>query len=101
MITNASLIALRGRLLNCTEVCPEFSIEILTHTLSEQKVLTMWISSWYEGNPIAQVNTKAWRNACCGRRSMMVEGYAHVAPQGLQSAANRLDKMTATYGEWN
>lgn len=82
----------------------------------------------YEGNPIGQVNTKAWRNALqragildfrwhdlrhtfatwhreAGtpthelqrlggwKTQSMVERYAHVAPEGLQSAAGRLDAM--------
>lgn len=80
----------------------------------------------YEGNPIVQVNTKAWRNALKragiddfrwhdlrhtfatwhreagtpthelqrlgGWKTLeMVERYAHVAPEGLQIAASRLD----------
>jgi integrase len=80
----------------------------------------------YEGNPIVQVNTKAWRNALQRadihdfrwhdlrhtfttwhrevgtpthelqrfggwKTQSMVERYAHVAPEGLQSAASRLD----------
>lgn len=82
----------------------------------------------YEGNPIVQVNTKAWRNALQragiqdfrwhdlrhtfatwhreagtpthelqrlgGRKTQsMVERYAHVAPEGLQFAASRLDSF--------
>lgn len=82
----------------------------------------------YEGNPIVQVNTKAWRAALKragiedfrwhdlrhtfatwhreagtptwelqrlgGWKSQeMVERYAHVAPDGLQFAASRLDNM--------
>lgn len=82
----------------------------------------------YEGKPIAQVNTKAWRRALeraeiadfrwhdlrhtfatwhreAGtpthelqrlggwKTQSMVERYAHVAPSGLQHAANRLDSM--------
>ncbi|WP_439605743.1 tyrosine-type recombinase/integrase [Hydrogenophaga sp.] len=82
----------------------------------------------YEGNPIVQVNTKAWRNALLRaeihdfrwhdlrhtfatwhreagtpthelqrlggwKTQSMVERYAHVAPEGLQFAANRLDAM--------
>jgi integrase len=82
----------------------------------------------YEGNPIVQVNTKAWRNALQrariqdfrwhdlrhtfatwhfeagtptyelqrlggGKTQSMVERYAHVAPEGLQFAANRLDSF--------
>lgn len=82
----------------------------------------------YEGHPIVQVNTKAWRNAL-GRANIhdfrwhdlrhtfatwhreagtpthelqrlggwktqsMVERYAHVAPEGLQLAAVRLDVL--------
>ncbi len=84
----------------------------------------------YEGNPISQVNTKAWRNALqrsgiedfswhdlrdtfatwhreAGtpthelqrlggwKTQSMVEKYAHVAPEGLQVAAGRLDKLMA------
>ena len=80
----------------------------------------------YEGGPVAQVNTKAWRNALqragiqnfrwhdlrhtfatwhreAGtpthelqrlggwKTQSMVERYAHVAPEGLQLAASRLD----------
>ena len=80
----------------------------------------------YEGNPIIQVNTKAWRNALLRanihdlrwhdlrhtfatwhreagtpthelqrlggwRTQSMVERYAHVAPEGLQVAASRID----------
>ena len=85
----------------------------------------------YEGHPIVQVNTKAWRNAL--RRAgiedfrwhdlrhtfatwhreagtpthelqrlggwktqSMVERYAHVAPEGLQLAASRLDNVLST-----
>lgn len=87
----------------------------------------------YEGNPIVQVNTKAWRNALVragiedfrwhdlrhtfatwhreagtpthelqrlgGWKTLeMVERYAHVAPEGLQFAANRLDNaLSSTY----
>lgn len=87
----------------------------------------------YEGNPIVQVNTKAWRNALQragiedfrwhdlrhtfatwhrqagtpthelqrlgGWKTLeMVERYAHVAPEGLQIAANRLDNvLSGTY----
>ena len=61
----------------------------------------------YEGNPVAQVNTKAWRNALqrAGIQDFggMISGiplrhgierYAHVAPaDGLQKAANRLDRL--------
>lgn len=82
----------------------------------------------YEGNPIVQVNTKAWRNALqragihdfrwhdlrhtfatwhreAGtptyelqrlggwKTQSMVERYAHVAPDGLQFAASRLDSF--------
>ncbi|MES2414809.1 MAG: site-specific integrase [Pseudomonadota bacterium] len=82
----------------------------------------------YEGNPIVQVNTKAWRNALeraeihdfrwhdlrhtfatwhreAGtpthelqrlggwKTQSMVERYAHVAPEGLQIAADRLDSF--------
>ncbi|MES2192239.1 MAG: site-specific integrase [Pseudomonadota bacterium] len=82
----------------------------------------------YEGTPIVQVNTKAWRNALVRaeihdfrwhdlrhtfatwhreagtpthelqrlggwKTQSMVERYAHVAPEGLQSAAGRLDSM--------
>ncbi len=82
----------------------------------------------YEGSPIRQVNTKAWRNALhragiedfrwhdlrhtfatwhreAGtpthelqrlggwKTQSMVERYAHVAPEGLQLAANRLDNL--------
>jgi integrase len=82
----------------------------------------------YEGNPITQVNTKAWRNALkraefedlrwhdlrhtfatwhreAGtpthelqrlggwKTQSMVERYAHVAPEGLQFAASRLDAL--------
>jgi integrase len=82
----------------------------------------------YEGQPIVQVNTKAWRNALKragiedfrwhdlrhtfatwhreagtpthelqrlgGWKTLsMVERYAHVAPEGLQVAANRLDSL--------
>ncbi|MEO9041394.1 MAG: site-specific integrase [Rhodoferax sp.] len=82
----------------------------------------------YEGNPIVQVNTKAWRNALqragildfrwhdlrhtfatwprdAGtpthelqrlggwKTQSMVERYAHVAPEGLQFAASRLDSL--------
>lgn len=82
----------------------------------------------YEGNPIVQVNTKAWRNALqragildfrwhdlrhtfatwhreAGtpthelqrlggwKTQSMVERYAHVAPEGLQFAASRLDTL--------
>lgn len=81
-----------------------------------------------EGNPIVQVNTKAWRNALkrAGtpnfrwhdqrhtfatwhreartpthelqrlggwKTQSMVERYAHVAPEGLQLAANRRDSF--------
>jgi integrase len=84
----------------------------------------------YEGNPIVQVNTKAWRNALKragienfrwhdlrhtfatwhreagtpthelqrlgGWKTLeMVERYAHVAPEGLQVAASRLDNVMA------
>jgi integrase len=87
----------------------------------------------YEGNPIVQVNTKAWRNALTragiedfrwhdlrhtfatwhreagtpthelqrlgGWKTLeMVERYAHVAPEGLQVAASRLDNvLSGTY----
>nr|WP_315465706.1 site-specific integrase [uncultured Rhodoferax sp.] len=87
----------------------------------------------YEGNPIVQVNTKAWRNALSragiddfrwhdlrhtfatwhreagtpthelqrlgGWKTLeMVERYAHVAPEGLQVAASRLDNaLSSTY----
>lgn len=87
----------------------------------------------YEGNPIVQVNTKAWRNALLragiddfrwhdlrhtfatwhreagtpthelqrlgGWKTLeMVERYAHVAPEGLQVAAFRLDNaLSGTY----
>lgn len=87
----------------------------------------------YEGNPIVQVNTKAWRNALQragiedfrwhdlrhtfatwhrqagtpthelqrlgGWKTLeMVERYAHVAPEGLQIAASRLDNvLSGTY----
>lgn len=87
----------------------------------------------YEGNPIVQVNTKAWRNALVragiadfrwhdlrhtfatwhreagtpthelqrlgGWKTLeMVERYAHVAPEGLQIAASRLDNvLSVTY----
>ncbi|MDE2417890.1 MAG: site-specific integrase [Burkholderiales bacterium] len=87
----------------------------------------------YEGNPIVQVNTKAWRNALAragiedfrwhdlrhtfatwhreagtpthelqrlgGWKTLeMVERYAHVAPEGLQIAASRLDNaLSGTY----
>jgi hypothetical protein len=82
----------------------------------------------YEGKPIVQVNTKAWRNALqragifdfrwhdlrhtfatwhreAGtpthelqrlggwKTQSMVERYAHVAPEGLQFAASRLDAL--------
>jgi integrase len=82
----------------------------------------------YEGNPIGQVNTKAWRNALLRaeihdfrrhdlrhtfatwhreagtpthelqllggwKTQSMVERYAHVAPEGLQFAAMRLDGL--------
>lgn len=82
----------------------------------------------YEGRPIVQVNTKAWRNALkragiedfrwhdlrhtfatwhreAGtpthelqrlggwKTQSMVERYAHVAPEGLQFAASRLDNV--------
>ncbi|MBP6504423.1 MAG: tyrosine-type recombinase/integrase, partial [Rhodoferax sp.] len=82
----------------------------------------------YEGNPIVQVSTKAWRNALqragihdfrwhdlrhtfatwhreAGtpthelqrlggwKTQSMVERYAHVAPEGLQFAASRLDSF--------
>lgn len=82
----------------------------------------------YEGQPIVQVNTRAWRNALkragiedfrwhdlrhtfatwhreAGtpthelqrlggwKTQAMVERYAHVAPEGLQLAANRLDNV--------
>jgi integrase len=82
----------------------------------------------YEGNPIVQVSTKAWRNALqragihdfrwhdlrhtfatwhreAGtpthelqrlggwKTQSMVERYAHVAPEGLQFAASRLDSL--------
>ncbi len=84
----------------------------------------------YEGNPIVQVNTKAWRAALKragiddfrwhdlrhtfatwhrqagtpthelqrlgGWKTLeMVERYAHVAPEGLQVAASRLDNVLA------
>lgn len=87
----------------------------------------------YEGNPIVQVNTKAWRAALKragiedfrwhdlrhtfatwhreagtpthelqrlgGWKTLeMVERYAHVAPEGLQVAASRLDNaLSSTY----
>lgn len=82
----------------------------------------------YEGKPIVQVNTKAWRNALeragiedfrwhdlrhtfatwhreAGtpthelqklggwKTQSMVERYAHVAPEGLQAAASRIDVL--------
>lgn len=82
----------------------------------------------YEGNPIVQVNTKAWRNVPLRddiydfrwhdlrhtfatwhreagtpthelqrlggwKTQSMVERYAHVAPEGLQFTANRLDRF--------
>ena len=82
----------------------------------------------YEGQPVTQVNTKAWRNALkraeiddfrwhdlrhtfatwhreAGtpthelqrlggwKTQSMVERYAHVAPEGLQAAASRLDTL--------
>lgn len=85
----------------------------------------------YEGSPIVQVNTKAWRNALVRAEShdfrwhdlrhtfatwhreagtpthelqrlggwktqSMVERYAHVAPEGLQVAAARLDNVLRT-----
>lgn len=85
----------------------------------------------YEGRPIVQVNTKAWRNALkragiedfrwhdlrhtfatwhreAGtpthelqrlggwKTQSMVERYAHVAPEGLQFAASRLDNLVAS-----
>lgn len=84
----------------------------------------------YEGKPITQVSTKAWRNALqragiedfrwhdlrhtfatwhrqAGtptyelqrlggwKTQSMVERYAHLAPEGLQVAANRLDTVVA------
>ena len=84
----------------------------------------------YEGKPIVQVNTKAWRNALTRagiedfrwhdlrhtfatwhreagtpthelqrlggwKTQSMVERYAHVAPEGLQLAASRLDNLLA------
>lgn len=84
----------------------------------------------YEGRPIVQVNTKAWRNALVRagiedfrwhdlrhtfatwhreagtpthelqrlggwKTQSMVERYAHVAPEGLQLAASRLDTLLA------
>jgi len=87
----------------------------------------------YEGNPIVQVNTKAWCNALqragiqdfrwhdlrhtfatwhreAGtpmhelqrlggwKTQSMVERYAHVAPEGLQLAASRLDAYLGDYG---
>jgi integrase len=87
----------------------------------------------YEGKPIVQVNTKAWRNALqragifdfrwhdlrhtfatwhreAGtpthelqrlggwKTQSMVERYAHVAPEGLQFAASRLDNLMQTCG---
>ena len=87
----------------------------------------------YEGNPIVQVNTKAWRNALqragildfrwhdlrhtfatwhreAGtpthelqrlggwKTQSMVERYAHVAPEGMQLAANRLDSLMPQCG---
>ena len=87
----------------------------------------------YEGNPIVQVNTKAWRKALqragildfrwhdlrhtfatwhreAGtpthelqrlggwKTQSMVERYAHVAPEGLQFAASRLDSYLGTDG---
>src|SRR5659263_40773 len=86
----------------------------------------------YEGNPVVQVNTKAWRNALeragienfrwhdlrhtfatwhrqagtpthelqrlGGWKTLaMVEGYAHIAPEGLQIAASRLDNSLRSY----
>lgn len=88
----------------------------------------------YEGKPIVQVNTKAWRNALTRagiedfrwhdlrhtfatwhreagtpthelqrlggwKTQSMVERYAHVAPEGLQFAASRLDSVLQT-AEW-
>jgi integrase len=85
----------------------------------------------YDGKPVVQVNTKAWRKALqragihdfrwhdlrhtfatwyreAGtpthelqrlggwKTQSMVERYAHVAPEGLQSAANRLDLYFAS-----
>lgn len=87
----------------------------------------------YEGKPIIQVNTKAWRNALqragifdfrwhdlrhtfatwhreAGtpthelqrlggwKTQAMVERYAHVAPEGLQIAASRLDSVMQNCG---
>lgn len=87
----------------------------------------------YDGKPVVQVNTKAWRNALqragiidfrwhdlrhtfatwhreAGtpthelqrlggwKTQSMVERYAHVAPEGLQLAASRLDSYLGTSG---
>lgn len=87
----------------------------------------------YEGSPITQVSTKAWRNALkragiddfrwhdlrhtfatwhreAGtptyelqrlggwKTQAMVERYAHVAPDGLQAAAHRLDRLLGKVG---
>jgi integrase len=93
------------------------------------KSMLRWFS--YEGNPIVQVNTKAWRNALLraeihdfswhdlrhtfaiwhreagtpthelqrlgGKTHSMVERYAHVAPEGLQLAASRLDSYLSSH----
>ena len=58
----------------------------------------------YEGNPIVQVSTKAWHREAGTpthelqrlggwKTQSMVERYAHVAPEGLQFAASRLDSF--------
>jgi len=103
------------------------------HVLERRKGDNLKFVFTYEGNPIVQVNTKAWRNALVragiddfrwhdlrhtfatwhreagtpthelqrlgGWKSMeMVERYAHVAPEGLQVAAFRLDNaLSSTY----
>lgn len=103
------------------------------HVLERRKGDNLKFVFTYEGNPIVQVNTKAWRNALVragiddfrwhdlrhtfatwhreagtpthelqrlgGWKSMeMVERYAHVAPEGLQVAAFRLDNaLSGTY----
>lgn len=87
----------------------------------------------YEGCPVVQVNTKAWRNALMRagiedfrwhdlrhtfatwhreagtptyelqrlggwKTQSMVERYAHVAPDGLIHAANRIDNLFSQQG---
>lgn len=102
----------------------EAAMEVLLRRQGDHRVYVFT----YEGEPIGQVNTKAWRNALTRagiqdfrwhdlrhtfatwhreagtpthelqrlggwKTQSMVERYAHVAPEGLQLAAARLDNL--------